>query len=117
MKKEQLLDLTRRVGTITGSNIPIIVGSQALFAVTEDVPGSVRESIECDYLLASAEAIRTVIKELGLFSEFQNSTGYFADALGLATVVLPPGWEARLQPLQTRTVTCAPAAWSYTTRA
>ncbi|MCI0390534.1 MAG: hypothetical protein MOB07_17455 [Acidobacteria bacterium] len=45
MDKEQLLDLTRRVSAVTGIKVPIIVGSQMLFAVTEDVPSTIKESI------------------------------------------------------------------------
>ncbi len=80
--------------------MPIIVGLQSLFAVTDDVPASVTESIECDYLITSAETIRNVIRELGIFSEFQKTQDIFADPLGLATVVLPEGWRERLQPLK-----------------
>lgn len=64
------------------------------------MPTSVTESIECDYLITSAETIRTVIRELGIFSDFQQTNGFFADPLGLATVVLPEGWRKRLQPLK-----------------
>lgn len=100
MKKELLLDLTRRVSDLIADELPVIVGSQAIFAVTDDVPENVKESIECDYLFASAEKIRRIISELGIFSDFQQTNGVFADPLGLATVVLPAGWRDRLQPLK-----------------
>ena len=38
-------------------------------------------------------------KKLGVFSNFQIEHGFYADALGLATVVLPNGWRERLQPI------------------
>ena len=61
----------------------------------------VRDSIECDYLLAAGgrAAIQLVNQELGILSPFSNEHGYYADGLGLATVVLAPGWQERLQPL------------------
>ncbi len=37
--------------------------------------------------------------ELGVLSRFQRERGFYADALGLATVVLASGWEDRLRPL------------------
>ena len=37
---------------------------------------------------------------LGMASEFFDQHGYYADPLGLATVVLAPGWKDRLQPLK-----------------
>lgn len=102
MKKEFLFDLIQRVRDLTGISAPVIVGSQSLFASTEDVPKIVRESVECDFLLAteSIEAMRIVNETLGILSPFARASGYFADGLGLATVVLVPGWEDRLQPLR-----------------
>ncbi|MEJ7712933.1 MAG: DUF6036 family nucleotidyltransferase [Pyrinomonadaceae bacterium] len=38
-------------------------------------------------------------EEIGLASVFREINGYYADALGLATVVLPTGWQERLLPL------------------
>ncbi|HMV48827.1 MAG TPA: hypothetical protein PKC13_15685 [Blastocatellia bacterium] len=44
------------------------------------------------------EAIRMVNDQLGVSSDFPDVTGYYADGLGLATVVLVPGWRDRLRP-------------------
>ncbi len=42
--------------------------------------------------------MRTEInKKLGVFSNFQLENGFYADALGLATVILPTKWQERLQ--------------------
>ena len=42
--------------------------------------------------------MRTEInKKLGVFSNFQLENGFYADALGLATVILPTNWQERLQ--------------------
>ena len=44
--------------------------------------------------------IRTEInKNFGVFSDFQLEHGFYADVLGLATVVLPTDWRKRLQSL------------------
>lgn len=86
---------------VTGVELPIIVGSQSLYATTTQVPDSVKRSVECDFLLlsAGAPAFRAVIEEIGFASSFQETHGYYADALGLATVVLPTNWQERLLPL------------------
>lgn len=36
-------------------------------------------------------------KKFGVFSNFQLENGFYADALGLATVILPTNWQKRLQ--------------------
>ena len=101
MNKEQLLDLTERVKLVAGVELPVIVGSQSLYAVTSNVPDSVRRSVECDFLLLAAgpPVFRAVIEQIGFASSFQETHGYYADAVGLATVVLPTGWQERLMPL------------------
>jgi len=101
VNREQLLDLTEQVRRVAGVELPIIVGSQSLYAVTSQVPEIVRLSVEGDFLLlsAGAPAYRAVIEQIGFASDFQERHGYYADAVGLATVVLPAGWRDRLLPL------------------
>lgn len=101
MNREQLLDLTERVRLVAGVDLPVIVGSQSLYGVTPHVPDIVKRSVECDFLLLAAgpPAFRAVIEQIGFASSFQETHGYYADAVGLATVVLPTGWQERLVPL------------------
>ena len=101
MNKAQLLDLTERVKLVAGVELPVIVGSQSLYAVTSQVPDSVKRSVECDFLLLAVgpSTFRAVIEQIGFASSFQETHGYYADAVGLATVVLPAGWQERLIPL------------------
>lgn len=102
MKRENLFDLIRRVTEISGVASPIIVGSQSLYSITDQVPQIVRGSYEADFLLAGDDSDARIIvnKELGVTSTFYDTYGYFADGLGLATVTLAPGWQDRLQPLK-----------------
>ena len=108
MRKQNLFDLTFEVRKIT-IEPPIIVGSQAIFAVTDYPPEIVRKSVECDFLLLKqmAKSRSEVTEILGIFSDYQQQTGFYADALGLATVVLPSGWEKRLVELQDENNTIA----------
>ncbi len=105
MKKEQLFDLIQRVSSLSGISVPIIVGSHSLFAVTDNIPAIVLKSIEADFLLAGddSDARPKISDELGLTSGFYETAGYYADPLGLASVVLIPGWRERLQPLKAET--------------
>ena len=102
MKKQQLFDLTKRLSEITGGKIPIICGTQSFFAYAELVPDIVSRSTECDYLLLDLdrETRNKILDELGLDSEFRVKNGYYADPLGLFTVVLPKDWQKRLQELR-----------------
>ncbi len=97
MRKQNLFDLTGEVRKITG-NLPLIVGSQAVFAVTDYPPEIARLSVECDFLLLGESfGFRDEVTEnLGIFSRFRAERGFHADVLGRATVVLPTGWEDRL---------------------
>ncbi|CAN5296675.1 hypothetical protein BH20ACI1_BH20ACI1_05120 [soil metagenome] len=101
MRKQNLFELTAEVTKIIGE-LPIIVGSQAIFAVTDFPPEIVQKSVECDFLLLKESAkLRPKLDEkLGVFSKHQQETGFYADILGLATVVLPDGWENRLTELK-----------------
>jgi len=102
VRKSDLFELVRQIKAIAPEEIPIIVGSQTVHAVAPVLPEIVQQSIECDFLFAGGKTeTRTEInKKLGVFSSYQLEHGFYADALGLATVVLPTGWRERLQPLE-----------------
>ena len=75
MKKEQLFELIGRIRELTGVEAPIIVGSQALFAQTEIVPSLVRDSVECDFLLAphGMEVVQQVNRTFGILTPLRAS--------------------------------------------
>ena len=101
MRKENLLKLAEEIRRLAPNYIPIIVGSQAAHVITNFVPEIVRQSIECDFLFVEGnhEIRRQINLKLGIFSQFQQKNGFYANALGKATVVLPGDWEKRLQNL------------------
>lgn len=101
MRKLDLFKLIQKVNEISSEEKPIIVGSQAIHAIAEELSEIAQKSIECDFLFTFGKSeIRAKInKKLGVFSKFQLEHGFYADALGLATVVLPTNWQERLQPL------------------
>lgn len=102
MRKSDLFELIAAIRSLAPDELPIIVGSQAVYLVTNFPPEIVRASIECDFLLTGGKKQTRVEinKKLGVFSQFQIEHGFYADALGLGTVVLPTGWHERLQSLE-----------------
>lgn len=102
MRKSDLFELISAIKLLAPDEMPIIVGSQAVYIVTDFPLEIIRQSIECDFIFIGGKSeIRTEInKKLGVFSQFQIENGFYADALGLATVVLPTGWQERLQNLK-----------------
>jgi hypothetical protein len=102
VRKSDLFELISAIKNLSPDEIPIIVGSQSVHIITNFPPEIVRQSIECDFLIVGGKSgTRVEInKKLGVFSQFQIEHGFYADALGLATVILPIGWQERLQNLE-----------------
>jgi len=103
VNKEQLLDLTERIRLVAGVELPVIVGSQSLYAVTSSVPDSVRRSVECDFLLLAAgpPLFRAVVSRSGSPAASRRRTATTpTQSAWPATVVLPAGWQERLVPLK-----------------
>lgn len=100
VRKPDLHKLIADYREISGEEIPVIVGSQAFHASLEFVPEIAKRSVECDFLLSSANFSKRkeLDERLGALSDYQVANGFFADVLGLATVVLPDGWQERLVP-------------------
>jgi hypothetical protein len=102
VRKSHLFELIAAIKSVAPGEMPVIVGSQAVHLITDFLPEIVRQSIECDFLITGGktEMRAEINKKLGVFSRFQIEHGFYADALGLATVVLPAGWQDRLQNLE-----------------
>lgn len=91
---------------------PLIVGSQSFHAVSgAPLPDSVEVSTECDiFLFAGSTHRRALETKLGADSEYQARHGFYLHAVGAGTVIPPPGWESRLQPVRDEHgTTCARA--------
>jgi hypothetical protein len=100
MKRPQLNELLRRIRAIHADIPLIVVGSQALYASVESLPAVAEISMEVDLLLVrEAFQARAHIEQcFGMDSSFQSEAGIYAHPVGLATVILPKGWEERLIP-------------------
>lgn len=102
MRKSDLFELIRQIKVLAPEEIPVIVGSQVVHLITNFLPEIIQQSIECDFLFfgGKSETRAEINKKLGVFSKFQIKHGFYADALGLATVILPTGRQDRLQPFK-----------------
>lgn len=102
MRKSYLFELIREINQFSPQEKLVIAGSQAAHATEAILPEIAKKSIECDFIFGAGKSeIREAIsKRFGVFSKFQDERGFYADPLGLATVVLPTDWHKRLQPLR-----------------
>ena len=104
MKRPQLLTLLADARQLVGPDapLPVIVGSQSFHAVGNSfLPESVEQSIECDFYLGAGSPHRRILEtELGANSDYFARHGFYAHTVGAGTVIPPPGWEGRLQPVR-----------------
>jgi hypothetical protein len=96
MKKQQLDHVLRAAGRIAGERQFTIVGSQSLHGKCPDIPDEIVQSAEVD-LIATKRPDRTEwLNAIGVYSQFHETFGYYADPVDESTAVLPKGWKARL---------------------
>ena len=96
MKKRELDHVLRAAGRITGERQFLIIGSQALHGQYPDLADEIIKSAEVD-LIASKNSNRTEwLNAIGVYSQFHETFGYYADPVDEKTAVLPKGWKGRL---------------------
>jgi hypothetical protein len=101
MRRDQLEHLIRAAGTITQEGDLIIIGSQSILGAFPDAPSAALMSVEADmYPRDRPEAVDLIEGALGQLSQFDETHGYHADAVGPETAALPDGWGDRLVPIQ-----------------
>lgn len=100
MLRSDLIKLINDFREASGDDPPVIVGSQSFYAFTDTIPEIARKSVECDFMLSSSNFSKRpqIDLSLGILSRYREENGFFADALGLASVTLPEGWQDRLVP-------------------
>lgn len=96
MKKRDVDLVLRAAGRITGEKQFVIIGSQALHGKYPDLPDSIVASSEVD-LIAKKNPGRTEwLNAIGIYSDFHETHGYYADPVDEKTAILPKGWRGRL---------------------
>jgi hypothetical protein len=96
MKKRELDHVLRAAGRITGEKRFIIVGSQALHGKHPDVADDIIKSAEVDLLAAKTPKRTEWLNAIGVYSQFHDTFGYYADPVDERTATLPKGWKGRL---------------------
>jgi len=96
MKKQQVDHVLRAAGRITVEKQFVIIGSQSLHGKHPDLADDIVLSAEVD-LIATKRADRTEwLNAIGVYSQFHERFGYYADPVDETTAVLPKGWKGRL---------------------
>src|SRR5919108_5906955 len=96
MKKQQVDQVLRAAGRITGEKQFVIVGSQSLHGKHPDLADEIVHSAEVD-LVAKRNTERTEwLNVIGQDSPFHEEFGYYADPVDETTATLPEGWKSRL---------------------
>ena len=100
MNRTQLEHVLRAAASIVGDPDILVIGSQAMLGAYPEglLPVEATTSIEADLAFlvdpdgSKADRLDGAIGEL---SRFHETFGYYAQGCGVATAVLPSGWEAR----------------------
>ncbi len=96
MNAAELEHVIRAAAAITNDEI-VVIGSQAVLGVREDLPAELLESMEADlYPLRTPARAIEIDGALGDGSDFHEQFGYYGHGVGPETPVAPAGWEARL---------------------
>jgi hypothetical protein len=102
VNRAQLEHVIRAAATIAGDDEIVVIGSQAILGRYPDAPDELLVSKDVDlYPRHHPERADLVEGSIGELSPFHETYGYYAQAVGRATAVLPEGWEDRLVPVRT----------------
>jgi hypothetical protein len=101
MTRAELEHLIRVAADITQDDDIVVIGSQALLAQFPDAPPALRVSVEADmYPRNHPNRADLIDGSVGEGSPFHAMYGYYAQAVGEETAVLPRGWRDRLVPIR-----------------
>jgi hypothetical protein len=102
MNRAQLEHVIRAAATIAGDSEIVVIGSQAILGRYPDAPDGLLVSADADvYPRNHPERADLIEGSIGELSPFHETYGYYAQAVGERTAILPGGWEDRLVPVPT----------------
>ena len=97
MNRQQLEHVIRAAATIAGDDEIVVIGSQSILGCHPEAPAELCVSADVDlYPRNHPERADLVEGSIGELSPLHETFGYYAQAVGPATAVLPRGWEDRL---------------------
>lgn len=98
MTREELEHIIRASGDITNQREFVIVGSQSMLGSVPNPEAVFTVSMEADiYPLQAPELADRIDGAIGEGSQFHQSYGYYAQAVGPNTATLPKDWMRRVQ--------------------
>lgn len=101
MTREQLEHLIRAASVIADDPEIVVIGSQAILGQFPHAPAPMRVSMEADlFPLNHPERSDLIEGSIGELSPFHDTFGYYAEAVGEKTAILPQGWKDRLVVIQ-----------------
>jgi hypothetical protein len=102
MNRAQLEHVIRASAAIAGDAEIVVIGSQAILGRYPDAPAELLVSADVDvYPRNHPERADLIEGSIGELSPFHETYGYYAQAVGERTAVLPDGWKSRLVPVPT----------------
>ncbi len=97
MKRSELEHIIRAAGAISREDRIVIIGSQSILGQFPNAPALLSRSMDADlYPLVHPERAGQVDGAMGEGSTFHEEFGYYAQAVGPKTALLPDGWQSRL---------------------
>jgi hypothetical protein len=101
--REQLEHLIRAASVIADDLEIVVIGSQAILGQFPQAPAPMRVSMEADlFPLNYPERSDLIEGSIGELSPFHQTFGYYAEAVGEKTAILPQGWKDRLVVIQNK---------------
>ena len=96
MNLDAFKHVLRAAAAIADETVFVVIGSQAILAQFPDAPPELTRSMELDLYPKFRPDLAEVIEgAIGADSPFHGTFGYFADAVGPETAILPSDWESR----------------------
>ena len=101
MEREEVEHAIRAAAAVTNEKELIIIGSQTIHGLKQDLPSDLLESQELDcYAPQAPEKYALIDGALGEGSRFDETFGYYVDGVSPNTATLPRGWESRTVPFE-----------------
>lgn len=96
MKRRHIEHILRAAANITGEREIIVIGSQAALIQFDTLPDDLTRSNDADlYPRENPEKADDIEGAIGFDSPFHQQFGYYADAVGPESALLPSDWETR----------------------
>ncbi len=96
MTRDQLEQAVRAACEISGDNVVIVFGSQAILGQYEDAAPTLRQSVEVDLMPDTLrENVDKIDGSLGEDSRFHQTHGFYVHGVDIETAKLPPDWRTR----------------------